>query len=219
MTFRSIFAGLILAGSCLAATVDGQWQGSVGTPNGESALSFNFQSNGTTLSGTNTTRMGEARISNGKIDGDTITFSVDIDAGGMPLVINYKGVVSQDQIRFTLNVMDMPMEFVATRMAAPKSGITGKWSGTMATPGGEFPVSFTFAANGANLTGTTTGPQGDIEISDGKIDGNTMSFSVSFDFGEMPLTMNYKGILAQDEIKFTIDVFGMPLEVTVKKVA
>lgn len=235
---RSIFAALILAGSGLAATVDGQWQGSVATPNGESALGFNFQSNGTTLTGTNTTQVGEAKITNGKIDGDAITFSVSIDAGGMPIILNYKGIVAQDQIRFTLDVMGMPMEFVATRLAPPqpetgaspatpvkaesngsKSGVAGKWSGSMTTQGGEFPISFTFAADGTKLTGTTTGPEGDIKIEDGKIDGNALSFSVTFDFGGMPLTMSYKGVLAQDEIKFTIDLFGMPLETTVKRVA
>jgi hypothetical protein len=95
--------------------------------------------------------------------------------------------------------------------------VDGKWSGNMSTPNGDFPVSFTFKADGATLTGTTTGPEGDVKIADGKVDGNNLSFSVSFDFGGMPITMNYKGVMAKDQIKFTIDVFGMPMEVTVKK--
>ena len=98
--------------------------------------------------------------------------------------------------------------------------VDGKWSGNMSTPGGDFPVGFTFKADGATLTGTTMGPDGmDIKITDGKIDGNNLSFTVNLDFGGMPFMMNYKGVLSNNQIKFTIDVFGMPLEVTVKKVS
>lgn len=95
--------------------------------------------------------------------------------------------------------------------------VDGKWTGTFMTPNGDQPVSFTFKAEGDKLTGTTTGPAGEIQISDGKLEGNNLSFSVTFDFGGMPFTLNYKGVLANDEIKFTIDIFGMPIELTVKK--
>jgi hypothetical protein len=33
----------------------------------------------------------------------------------------------------------------------------------------------------------------------------------------MPFTMNYKGVVAGESINFTITVFDMPLELTVKK--
>jgi hypothetical protein len=35
----------------------------------------------------------------------------------------------------------------------------------------------------------------------------------------MPLTVNYKGTMEKDQIKFTMDVAGMPMELTVKKAA
>ncbi len=96
--------------------------------------------------------------------------------------------------------------------------VDGKWTGNMTTPGGDVPVGFVFKADGAKLTGSTTGPDGaEIKIADGKLDGNKISFSISVDLGGMPLTMNYTGVLAANEIKFTIDVFGMPLELVVKK--
>ena len=95
--------------------------------------------------------------------------------------------------------------------------IDGKWAGTMNTPNGDFPVNFTFKADGNTLSGTTGGPNGDINIADGKIDGDKVSFSVTFDFGGMPLTMKYSGALAKDQINFTIDIFGMPLNLTVKR--
>ena len=96
--------------------------------------------------------------------------------------------------------------------------VDGKWSGNMTTPGGDVAVGFTFKADGATLTGTTTGPDGmDVKITDGKLDGNNIAFTVNLDFGGMPLMLNYKGVLSNGQIKFSIDVFGMPLELTVKK--
>ena len=95
--------------------------------------------------------------------------------------------------------------------------VDGKWVGTMATPNGDVPINFNFKADGAKLTGTTSGPAGDITIANGKVDGDKISFSVSFDFQGMPFTMNYTGAVAKDQIKFTIDIFGMPIDLTVKR--
>jgi hypothetical protein len=80
------------------------------------------------------------------------------------------------------------------------------------------PVAFTFKADGATLNGTTLGPDGgDVKIAEGKVDGNNISFTVTFDFGGMPIVLSYKGVVTKDEIKFMIDVLGMPMELTVKK--
>jgi hypothetical protein len=96
--------------------------------------------------------------------------------------------------------------------------VDGKWSGVMSTPGGDNPVNFTFKADGAKLTGTTSGPDGaEVKIADGKIDGNNISFTVSFDFQGMPLMISYKGVVSGTEIKFTLDIFGMSFDLSVKK--
>jgi hypothetical protein len=102
--------------------------------------------------------------------------------------------------------------------AAFAADVDGKWTGTMDTPNGAVPVGFTFKADGAKLDGSTMGPDGkDIKIADGKVDGNNITFSVTIDFQGMPITMNYKGAVAKDEIKFMIDIFGMPFDLTVKR--
>jgi hypothetical protein len=105
--------------------------------------------------------------------------------------------------------------FAASAFAAD---VDGKWAGTMTTPMGDVPVNFTFMADGATLNGSTMGPDGsEVKIKDGKVDGSNISFSITFDFGGMPFTMNYKGAVTPEEIKFTIDVMGMPVELVVKK--
>src|SRR5580658_628188 len=96
--------------------------------------------------------------------------------------------------------------------------VDGKWAGTVSTPNGDFPQAFTFKADGAKLTGSMTGMDGmEIAITDGKIDGANVSFSVTLDFGGMPFTLSYKGVVAKDQIKLTGDAAGMPFELVVKK--
>lgn len=96
--------------------------------------------------------------------------------------------------------------------------VDGKWTGTMATPNGDVPVNFTFQADGAALNGSTMAPDGmEIKIANGKVDGSNISFSLTFDFGGMPFTLNYKGVVAKDQINFTIDIMGMPFDLVVKR--
>lgn len=96
--------------------------------------------------------------------------------------------------------------------------VDGKWTGTLNTPNGDVPVNFTFKADGATLNGSTSGPDGmDVKIADGKVDGDKISFTVTVDFGGMQFTMNYSGAVAKDQIKFTIDILGMPFDLTVKR--
>ena len=103
-------------------------------------------------------------------------------------------------------------------VSAFAADVDGKWTGSIDAGGQTIPVAFTFKADGAALTGTTTGPDGaEVAIKDGKIDGANISFNVTFDFGGMPFMLNYKGVVSKDSIKISGDAAGMPFELTVKK--
>jgi len=103
-------------------------------------------------------------------------------------------------------------------VTAYAADVDGTWTGTVSGPMGDFPVSFTFKADGTKLTGSTLGFDGmPVPIQDGKIDGNTITFTVTFDFGGMPFPLSYKGIVSSDQIKMTADAFGMPTEFELKK--
>lgn len=102
--------------------------------------------------------------------------------------------------------------------SAYAADVDGTWSGTIQGPMGDFPVSFTFKADGTTLTGSTAGFDGmPVPIKDGKIDGNTITFTVTFDFGGMPFMLSYKGIVSPDQIKMSGDAAGMPFEFVLKK--
>ena len=108
--------------------------------------------------------------------------------------------------------------FLLVSGLAAAADVDGRWTGTFTTPNGEIPVAFNFKADNATLNGSTMGPDGaEIKIANGKVDGDNIAFTVTFDFGGMPFTLNYKGVVAKNEIKFTIDVMGMPVDLLVKR--
>ena len=64
---------------------------------------------------------------------------------------------------------------------AVTSGLNGKWTGALKSPSGEeFPINYTFKVNGDTFTGTGVSPDGDIPISDGKLNGTDFSFKVLY---------------------------------------
>jgi hypothetical protein len=87
---------------------------------------------------------------------------------------------------------------------------TGKWTAEMQGPGGNArTVTMNLKADGSKLSGTVSGGRGgDAEISDGKIDGNDLSFTVVREFNGNKVTSNYKGKMDGDVIHFNMKMEG-----------
>jgi hypothetical protein len=119
MKLRSIaIAFVLLAGSCFAADVDGKWSGTLNTPNGDVPVAFTLKADGGMLSGSTTGPDGmEVKITEGKMDGKNLSFNVSFDFGGMPLMLTYKGVLDNGQIKFTIDFGGMPFEFTVKKAA------------------------------------------------------------------------------------------------------
>jgi hypothetical protein len=81
--------------------------------------------------------------------------------------------------------------------------VTGTWEGEFKMPDGSasFPLSFTFKQDGMKLTGSIASPQGGdpIVITDGKVDGDKISFKVSFN----GTTITHEGTVTGDDMKLS----------------
>jgi hypothetical protein len=97
--------------------------------------------------------------------------------------------------------------------------IDGKWTGQVQGMGGDpMTINYTFKANGATLTGTTTGMDGkDVQIKNGKVEGNNISYSVSFDMGGQEMKIDFKGVLSGDQLKLSFDMMGQPSDLVLKR--
>lgn len=128
--------------------------------------------------------------------------------------------------------MTKKLLFVVTLMlvvafALMAADITGKWVAEQPGRNGGPPRQTTFdlKASGATLTGTMTGGMGGggrrggggggggggaaaapqaREISDGKIDGNNISFTVKVEFNGNTMVSKYEGTLSGDELKLKV---------------
>jgi hypothetical protein len=109
-------------------------------------------------------------------------------------------------------------------VAAVAADVTGKWTGEApGRDGNAVTNTFQFKVDGAKLTGTLDNGNGSpVEIADGKVDGDTISFHIVRSFGGNDIKIAFKGKVSGAEIKFTRSIEGIdgappPAEFTVKK--
>ena len=109
------------------------------------------------------------------------------------------------KLRLSVLMAVFAAALVATLPAqAAEAAVTGKWTAQVPGRDGQArDVTFNFKTDGDKLTGTMSGRQGDVEISDGKVKGDEVSFDVTMTMQGNAMKMTYKGKVAGDEIKFT----------------
>lgn len=86
------------------------------------------------------------------------------------------------------------------------TGIEGTWLAKMQGPDGDMELTFVFKMEGEKLTGTVQSPNGDLEITNTKINGKEFSFDVSF--GDM--TIKHQCTLKEDDT-INMKVQGTPM--------
>jgi len=92
--------------------------------------------------------------------------------------------------------------------------LTGKWSGVLKmTDGNEFPLSYTFKVDGNKLTGTASGPEGDVPLDSGKFNGTDLTFSVQVQGMPVP----HKGKYYGDSVGLDITYNGQTMHTTLKR--
>jgi hypothetical protein len=97
---------------------------------------------------------------------------------------------------------------------AVAADVSGKWRAEFTSPDGTPRVNtFTFQVDGDKLTGTVAGVQDETPIKDGKVTGDTISFTADRPFG----TFTYKGKVGVDEIKFAVQFNENSFEITAKR--
>jgi len=108
--------------------------------------------------------------------------------------------------------------FACTASAAD---VTGTWKGTAETPNGTIERTFVFKVDGNKLTGETSSQMmGKSVITDGKVDGDNVSFTITVKFQDNEMKLNYNGKVSGDVIKFHVEADGgTTLDYTAKKVS
>lgn len=75
----------------------------------------------------------------------------------------------------------------------------GTWNTTMNTPMGAQNGTLSLTTDGGSLTGKLSSPQGEIELEEGSIDGNALSWKASIT-APMAMTLEFSATLDGDNI-------------------
>ncbi len=118
-------------------------------------------------------------------------------------------------LRKSIWALALVVLFAVTAAAA---SVDGKWKSEMQGPDGNTrTTTYTFKAEGEKLTGTISGRMGDTAISEGVVKGDDISFVVVRNFQGNEMKISYKGKVAGDEIKMTMQMGDMGERVMVAK--
>jgi hypothetical protein len=112
--------------------------------------------------------------------------------------------------------------FLALALSSPAlaADITGTWVGNLTRPNGTtVPFIPVLKQDGEKVTGTLTGNPPDVQISNGMVKGDTVTFSSVRQVNGQDVKFNYTGKIAGEKIDITIDRGDgqAPMHVTVER--
>jgi hypothetical protein len=122
--FAVLVCVLVVAslGRAIAADISGTWKASFETAIGQQNYTYELVVKDSTVTGKAKSDNGETNLTDGKVEGDKISFVENLNFQGMDIRIVYTGtIVSADEIKFTRQVADFATEeLVATRVKDAK---------------------------------------------------------------------------------------------------
>jgi len=105
--------------------------------------------------------------------------------------------------------------------AATAGDVAGTWTAEFDSQIGVQKYTYTFKVDGETLIGTAVGERmgetAEVEITDGKVVGDKVTFTEMLDFQGQQIPITYEGTIEGDEIKFTRNVADFVTEQIVAK--
>ena len=77
--------------------VDGKWEIVINSPMGAQKAALDITTNGASLTGTQTAQQGSGPLENGKVDGNSVSWSAKI-TNPLPLTLDFSGTVDGDKL-------------------------------------------------------------------------------------------------------------------------
>jgi hypothetical protein len=113
--------------------------------------------------------------------------------------------------QFMKKLIVTAVALLISAVSALAADVSGKWTGQMQTPDGNaFPISYTLKQDGMTVTGTTEGPGGAIEIKEGKVEGDKVSFHIIFEGGQGAMKIMMTGTVSGEEMTMSMGMEGGP---------
>src|SRR5262245_7337461 len=201
---------LSLASTVLAQSPAGAWELTIDTPQGPNTSTLTLKLDGDKLTGDLASQLGSSPVT-GTFSAGAVAVTANIDIQGTSLQLGINGKVDADTMTGEVKFGDFgAFPFKATRggasaaapappaapaaRAAPSGSATdanGKWDIVLSIEGvGEIPVQADFKQDGTKVTGTFSGPAGDVTLQ-GTMTGPSLrlEFEVDTPQGKVPIVL------------------------------
>jgi len=207
-----------ISAAVLATDITGQWHADIEAPNALHKVLYTFKVEDSKLTGTAIDevngRRREGQLSEGLFTNNLISFVTYYEADtGDTLRIEYRGIPGTNGIHFIAQVADVTtLDFLATRVEPDSAVVTaahasGTWTWTTPGPNGspERTSKLTLAEDHGKLAGIISTPRQDgtavdSPISNGKEEGDKISFDVVREFNGNKFTSSFSGEVSADKI-------------------
>ena len=101
-----------LAGAALAADITGTWTGSLSMGDNKIDLSYSFKQDGEKLTGTVTGPQGSLPLNDGKVQGDKLSFNINVEGPNGSFKISNEGTIKgADEITLNSKMEGGPGDF------------------------------------------------------------------------------------------------------------
>ncbi|MEK9505346.1 hypothetical protein [Gaopeijia maritima] len=113
-------------------------------------------------------------------------------------------------------VFALAASLAAAPLSAQTAAVDGAWQLTLATPRGEQTFELTLEQVDAAFTGTAEGPMGEMPVTDGVIEGDSITFVVTMTMGRpggggqgRTLEQTFRGVLADGGVTGEVEMPAM----------
>ncbi len=192
--------------------VTGNWHYQINLDGTDLDLLLSLKQEGDKVTGKVSVADFELPISEGKIAGNAISFTVAVDRDDMKFISKYKGAVAGDTIKGKIHSdrggQDHEYDFNATRekAVASSSNATGLWKWALVRDNGDsLDLSLKVKQDGEKLTGVVILGENEVPISDGLVKDKEVTLKVTSEQDGKTQVSKFKGTLEGDTIKGKID--------------
>jgi hypothetical protein len=181
------FTHLSTQAAAPAANAAGTWKWTLSVNDSPVEANAELKQEGERLTGTYKSSLaGESPIKQGKIEGDKVTFTVDRQIQDTTFTLKFEGKLKGDTIEGKIKMENGDREFdwLAKRTNSAVDP-TGKWDWTTVTSNDRnLTAILELKREGQKVTGKMQGDTWELPISEGKIEGNELTFTTTRDLDD-----------------------------------
>ena len=140
---------------------------------------------------------GEIPMKDLKLEGNQVTFALEMGFGDQTFILNFKGTLDGTNLKGQMT-SDRGTSEITGKKVEQASAVVGTWEFTRETDRGTRTSTLKIKPD---MTGTYTMRDNEVKVKDLKVDGNNVGFKLELNFNDRQFTMEFKGMVEAKTLK------------------